>query len=312
MVTGRSIRLFLVDGTPNGILTAEIMNWTGHVLSAPRTRLPDFVKRAETGRTGIYFLTGPDEISPNKNRVYVGESDNVANRLITHNNDPRKAFWDKACVISSKDQNLTKAHVRYLESRLINIIQNAGRAILDNNTAPEYGYLPESDLADMEFFIEQIRIVLPVLGLDFLRDKTKSEAPKPESSSDTLMTYVNDAVPTFVLRSKKHDLEATAQQINGDFVVLAGSDARFTWEGVKGGYEALHDQLVADKILVNNGENRRIFAEDYSFSSPSAASNVILGRSDNGRISWRIKPTGETYADWQNSQIEHSMINAET
>lgn len=39
MNPGRSIRLFLVDGTPNGLLTAEIMNWTGHVLTSPCSKL---------------------------------------------------------------------------------------------------------------------------------------------------------------------------------------------------------------------------------------------------------------------------------
>ena len=173
LLKGRSIRLFLVDGTPSGIITAEIMNWTGHVMTAPRTRLPDFIKRSEIARTGVYFLTGVNPEEPTQTFVYVGESDNVAKRLVSHNKDETKEFWDKVCVVTSKDQNLTKAHARYLESRLISIVSAAGRASLVNSTSPEYGFLPEADLADMEFFIEQIRITLPVLGMDFLREKPR-------------------------------------------------------------------------------------------------------------------------------------------
>ncbi|MBK1618475.1 hypothetical protein CKO42_08495 [Lamprobacter modestohalophilus] len=36
---GRSVRLFLVEGKSTGLITAEIMNWTGHVLTGPRTEL---------------------------------------------------------------------------------------------------------------------------------------------------------------------------------------------------------------------------------------------------------------------------------
>lgn len=82
---GRSIRLFLVDGTPNGLLTAEIMNWTGHALTGPRSRLAELIKRPECSRTGVYFLVGPDPDNAARSLVYIGESDDVASRLKQHN-----------------------------------------------------------------------------------------------------------------------------------------------------------------------------------------------------------------------------------
>jgi hypothetical protein len=39
------------------------MNWTGHVLVAPRSRIGEALKRVEATRTGIYFLVGVDPIS---------------------------------------------------------------------------------------------------------------------------------------------------------------------------------------------------------------------------------------------------------
>lgn len=312
MTKGRTIRMFLVDGTPGGIITAEIMNWTGHVMAAPRSRLPDLIKRPEAGRTGIYFLTGLDPESGIKMQVYIGESDNVGKRLAQHNKAEEsggKDFWDRACVITSKDQNLTKAHVRYLESRLISTAKDASRAKVSNGTAPDYGYLPEADIADMEFFIEQIRIVLPVLGLDFLREKPKvtatpvTAAPDAASTDEEMHQPVSQA--EYEIASKKHGLHALAKEIDGDFVVLAGSTAQAKWIGDRKHnthYWRLHDQLCEEGTLVESG-SVRAFKEDYAFSSPSAAAAVIFGRSSNGRTAWKVRGTNKTYADLQEAQV---------
>jgi hypothetical protein len=229
MVKGRSLRLFLADGIPGGVITAEIMNWTGHVLAGPRSLLPDLLKRPEIVRTGVYFLTGPDPDMPKRSLAYVGESDNVGKRIAQHSRSEDKDYWDHACVVTSKDQNLTKAHVRYLESRLIGIATRADRVRLVNGTAPDYGYLPEADIADMEFFIEQIRIVLPVLGLDLLREKPVATV-KPVTADTPSAAGLVEAL-TFELVNRKHDLQALAREVDGDFVVLAGSQARSKWEG---------------------------------------------------------------------------------
>jgi hypothetical protein len=176
---GAGDRMVTLDGTPTGLITAEIVNWTGHVILAPRSRLADLLQRKEPSRTGVYFLFGPDPSNPAQTLLYIGESENVGKRMAQHNKDNEKAFWERVCIITSKDQNITKGHGKYLESRLIEIAKKAGRAKLANGTAPEYGGLPEADLANMEFFLEQIRVVLPVLGLDFLRDTILAQQPAP-------------------------------------------------------------------------------------------------------------------------------------
>ncbi|WP_240493112.1 GIY-YIG nuclease family protein [Kushneria phosphatilytica] len=204
MTQGRSIRLFLVDGTPNGLLTAEIMNWTGHVLTGPRSKLSELVQRPECGRTGIYFLVGPDPDNSLRPLVYIGESDDVATRLKQHNRPEDKGgkdFWERVCLITSKDQNLTKAHVKYLESLLIKNAGDVGRAKLINGTSHDYGNLPESDRADMAFFVEQIRIVLPVLGFDFLRDSTR-----PPKSDEPQKPGSLESSPQFFMKVPRHGI----------------------------------------------------------------------------------------------------------
>ncbi len=303
-VKGKSIRLFLVDGTPQGILTAEIMNWTGHVLSAPRTKLTEMVKRPEMERTGIYVLIGSDPDGSERPLGYIGESDVVGSRLVQHNKDESKDFWEKACVVTSKDQNLTKAHARYLESRLIAIAHGAGRARLFNGTAPDYGYLPEADLADMEYFISQIRLILPVLGLDFLREAPRINVRGTANAGD------QNADPTFLLTSRKHNLTAEATEIEGEFVVRAGSQAKPEWIGAEGHvHRKLHQELFQDGSLATDwGGERAVFQTDVAFNSPSAAGAVILGRGCNGRKEWKVKGSSLTYAEWQDERLMDASL----
>lgn len=301
MTQGRSIRLFLVDGMPNGLLTAEIVNWTGHVLTGPRSKLSELVQRPECARTGVYFLVGPDPENSLRPLVYVGETDDVGKRLRQHNRPEAqggKDFWEKVCLVTSKDQNLTKAHVKYLESLLIENATSVARCTLVNGTAHEYANLPESDRSDMAFFIEQIRTVLPVLGYDFLRRTARPSDPaEPVTSSSRTVS------PRFVLEIRKHGVHATAQEIDGEFYVLKGSRARSSWIGASGGYKGLYRQLCDDGVLVTRDDGTLVFSDDQSFSSPSAAAAVVSGRSANGRTAWVTEPGGQTYGAWQDQQV---------
>ncbi|QWF72020.1 GIY-YIG nuclease family protein [Methylomonas paludis] len=302
MNQGRSIRLFLVDGTPHGLLTAEIMNWTGHVLTGPRSKLAELIQRPECGRTGVYFLVGPDPDNSLRSLVYIGESDDVARRLKEHNRPEEqggKDFWEKACLVTSKDQNLTKSHVKHLESRLIGITKQLGYCKVINGTGHDYGGLPESDLADMAFFLEQIRTVLPVVGFDFLREQNK-----PSSSATTVSKQPVNLSPRFVTQVPKHNEQAIAQEVDGVFFVLKGSKARDAWKGLEeGGYRPLFNQLLADAVLQPDGNGLMVFTDDQAFSSPSAAAAVISGRSANGRKVWIVENTAQSYAEWQNQQL---------
>lgn len=300
MTKGRSIRLFLADGTPGGIITAEIMNWTGHVMVAPRARLPDLIQRPEAGRTGLYILTGivPEGVKP---PVYIGETDQISRRLTEHSAPDKMEFWDdRVCVITSKDYNLTKAHTRYLEKQLINIAQRANRCEIKNvQSGTANGVLPEADISDMEFFIEQVRTILPVLGFDFLRDT--QEIPIHYTTNQS--TPNTDIYQQFILTDNKFKLTATAADIDGDFVVLEGSRARGGRSESYNSYRALRDALQYDGALVEEGDGHLRFARNTPFKSPSAASSVILDRNDNGRTTWKLPGAVKTYADWQTDRL---------
>lgn len=304
MSQGRGIRLFLVDGSPNGLITAEIMNWTGHALTGPRTKLTDLVQRPECGRTGIYFLVGTDPDNALRPLVYIGESDDVAKRLKQHHrpeDQGGKDFWERVCLITSKDQNLTKAHVKYLESQLLALAKQSGRCGLLNGTAHDYTILPESDQADMAFFMEQVRIILPVLGFDFLRERQKLSAQTSQAAAEPLVETI-----TFTMEIPKYGINAEAREVDGEFVVLEGSKARDSW--VSGSsytsYRPLYEQLTEDGVLVADANGMVRFSQDQAFSSPSAAAAVVSGRPANGRTVWYEKASKKTYGDWQSEQVE--------
>jgi hypothetical protein len=289
---GRTIRLYLVEGTPTGTLTAEIINWTGKVLVSPRPQLPDLAKREEAKRTGIYCLVGRDPENPNHDCVYIGESDNVLSRLALHDKDESKDFWTRTVIVTSKDENLTKSHARYLESRVIQMAQAAGRAKLTNSTAPPVPPLPEADIADMEYFLGQIQMILPVLGLSFLQ-------PKPVVSKEGGLA----TSPIFRLESV--GVKAEAREINGEFVVLKGSTARRQGTPSWDTYRGLRDDLIeAGKLVEANNPELLVFADDVPFGSPSAAATVVRAGNANGRREWKEATTRKSYAEWQELQLK--------
>jgi hypothetical protein len=299
-MSGKQIKLFLIDGTPGGLTTAEITNWTGHVLSARRSDLADLLAREEAQHTGAYLLLGDDEQAVGNTRCYIGEADIVADRLRDHQR--KKEFWDRVVVITSKDANLTKAHGRYLESRLISLAKLAGRVTLDNNTGPTVPALPEADASDMDYFVAQLQIVLPVLGVNAIR--------VPQPTSATAARAEPTTSPIFHLSQVKLGVDAQAQQIDGEFTMLAGSFVVASWHGVGKAestmkayatYRTQHEQLVASAaIQVEAGKGR--VTQNIVFSSPSTAGAVALGRSCNGRREW-ISPEG-TFGEWESRGVE--------
>jgi hypothetical protein len=312
---GKNLRLFLVDGSPTGLITAEIMNWTGHVLVGPRAKVVELLQRPEASRTGVYLLTGTSS-DTGETLVYVGEGDNVSVRVASHARD--KDFWESACLVTSKDQNITKAHARYLESKLISLVAQTGAARLLNATAPEALYLPEAEVSDMDQFVEHLQVLLPVLGLTFVRD-----TPRPSAAAEYLNhvdpgidvqsrtaalkirpTVGGEASPTFKMNGQK----AKAVEIDGQMIVLAGSEARASEQASLANNVRLHrKRLLENGALVQAGSETFRFTEDVAFSSPSAAAQAIMGTSRNGRTDWVLETTGETYGDWQVAAIRSSM-----
>ena len=266
-----TIKLFLPRGDAKSLRTAEISNWTGKAIAAPRTELDELVQREELDKAGVYILSGTDPLTGSP-RAYIGEAEIIRERLKQHK---AKEFWISAIVFVSKDENLTKAHVRYLESRLLIEAAQVARFTLEQNQAGG-SKLPESDREDMEVFLSRIRQLLPVLGSDLLIPIAQPAA-KLQSGG--------------VLICRMKGAEARGHRTPDGFVVLKGSTAVLqerqsakNWPAVI----ALRKQMIADGTLIAN-DGFYHFTKDAAFSSPSAAAAVVEGGSANGLIEWRTK-----------------------
>ena len=264
---GVLIRLFLAEGVSDGLWVVEKSNWTGIGLVCPRASYPSARTRDELARPGVYVLVGPSEEGADRSRVYVGEADVLSKRLDQHY--ATRDFWTRAVVFTSKDQNLNKAHVRYLEARLVRLALDAQRAEVENGTAPKLPALSESEAAEMDAFLDEMLAIYPVADVRAF-DKI--------DSSGSASTRLHVSGP---------DAKAEGAETPEGFVVFSGSVARATEvPSIHHYLKDLRGSLVAEGVLSPEGPSLR-FTRDYLFNSPSTAAGVVLGRSANGRVEWK-------------------------
>jgi len=291
-LAGRSLELFFIDGKPDGMLTAEVFNWTGHVLMTPRIQLGEALRREQAQYTSVYLLLGEREGAP---LAYIGEAEDVSERIRNH--DARKDWWTQVVIITAAANNLNKAHVKFLEARLVEQARGAGKIELENGNTPPRPSLSEAAQANMEVFLDYVLMVLPALRIDIFLQNTR---PALAVSMQT----TGPATPTFELKSERHGLRATAQLVNGEFIVQAGSRARSAWgEGSEDhSYAQLYTELVKTGVLVEH-EGYRVFAANYAFRSTSAAAAVIFGRPANGPNDWKVQGRAMTYKQWEEERL---------
>lgn len=299
-VAGRTVRLFLADGLPQGIVVADVGNWNGKALSAPRGRLPELLRRPEASRTGVYILLGPNPDQVDGVLAYIGEADDISARMRIHLRSESKDFFDRVVFLVSSDEMLTKGHVRYLESQLIKLTQEAGFVVLTNDTHPDFQRLPEADRADMDTFVSNAALVLPILGCDLFRPRQRGQAAT--QTDPTTAAAPTSPVFTFATGGAS----ATGQETEDGFVVFAGSTAKRSASSTfPAGYAALRDKLVANTQLGQGATpDLWTFGSDVTFSSPSAAASIVSGRSASGPLEWKIQPQGLTYRDWRASRVD--------
>lgn len=293
---GRTIQLFLVDGKPSGLRKATIHGWTGLLFVSGASAFGDMTARDEVDRTGVYVLSGPDPDKAGSVRVYVGSGNSVGERI--KQSALKRDFWETAITVTTSDDDLSKGHAEYLEARLIELTVQAGRVTLDNGTQPDTQRrrLPEADVANMEQFLANLRIILPVIGLDMLKPQPRAATKTNEPLDQRTAGEVR-----FEIRHKS-GVQAMAVEEDGEFIVLEGSEALTGTGFVQQSYVGLKQKLTEDGVLVPNGIDRLRFARPYPFSSPSAAAAVVLDRNSNGRIEWKVEGSRQSYHEWQQSR----------
>lgn len=266
---GTSIRIFLADGTADGVWVVEKSNWTGKALMAPRSRYAELKARADFAGSGVYVLIGPTDTGAPPTRIYVGETEDLPKRLDSHQRE--KGFWTRAVIFTSKDDNLNKAHIRYLEARLVALAGDIQRAELDNGNAGSPPLLSEADTAEAEAFLAEMLLIYPVLGV--------AAFTAPE---------VGDASAESRLYLRGPGAQAEGNEVADGFVVYEGSLARRQTVPSFQSYVAdIRAGLLAQGVLADHDPESFRLTRDYLFPSPSQAAMVFLGRTANGRIEWK-------------------------
>ena len=268
-----SIKIFLAKGSSSSLRTAEISNWSGKSIACSRNELDELTKREEANRPGVYFLIGND-IETGEPSAYVGEAEEVAKRLKQHLS---KEFWNQVIVFVSKDENLTKAHIRYLEGKLIDIGTRASKGVIQNNQSSG-ARLPESDQAEMDIFLDKILKLLPVMGTSLFSMPEISE----KSSGDRLICKIKG-------------LMAYGNRTDNGFLVYKESEAVLEDRKSSVRSRVRREELIDKGILIKQND-RLVFVKDYEFTSPSLAASAIKGGATNGLTNWKTK-NGKTLRD---------------
>lgn len=272
-MSAKTIKIFLIDGEPDGLKTVELSNWVGQAIVIPRNKLKDIKSRPDCNKPAIYFLFGKENEDELLSTAYIGEAENLWNRLTTH--DSSKDFWQTAVAFISKDNNLTKAHVRYLESCCIGIASSAKRFHLENGVKSSPPSLSDSDLADMEEFLFNLKLLLTAVGYPVLQTIVAKE---DKNISD----------PLFYCKGK--GAIATGRMTNDGFIVYKDSTASTnTSKAVTDRNQKIIKKLIENGYVHETNNSSLIFLKDYVFNTPSAASDIVLGNSTSGWKKWKTE-----------------------
>lgn len=283
---GFTIRIFVPADPVDGLRVVEKSNWSGRGLICPRPQFSSGKTRPDFGKAGVYVLLGPGTEGTLR-RVYIGEGGPARPRLEQHFS--KKDFWTTLVLFVSKDENLNKAHIQYLESRLVSLASEAKRCELENGNVPALPSLSEIDASEAEGFLREMLLCFPVLGV--------SEFEKP----------VRKKAGAEVLHLRGKGIEALGYETGDGFVVLKGGQAVKEEVPSMHNYVAQLRRTLQAKGIFRDAGTHWALDQDYTFDSPSTAASVVLGRSVNGRINWKTA-SGETLKE---IQIRATPITAE-
>lgn len=270
---GKTIKLFLIDGEPNGRMSCELTNWTGKAFKIPRRQVKQCSDRTELQSTGVYLLLGKSESNESYTQLYLGEAEIIYKRLNEHLST--KDFWNEVICFVSKDENLNKAHIKYIENRLYEIASKVDRSEIVNGNVPNKPNISESDQAEMEQFIDNIKLMVNTLGYKIFDELiTQNEN---SSNNQDVKVYINAA----------RGANASGQMTNEGFVVTKNSEiADSTTNSFPKSMKKLRDNLIKEGIIEIQEDIYKL-TKDYLFSSPSAAASIVMGRSANGLNEWK-------------------------
>lgn len=288
MSRGITITNYLSNGDPEGIIFAYMSNWTGQAIKIPRNLFAESKDIIELKRPGIYYLLGQDLENPDDKLVYIGEANNLSDRIIQHLRDSDKSFAETIVCFSSKDENLTVSHTKYLEQKIINHIGKFSEFRLINRKEGSLVNLPRMVQDEMDTYFDNMKVILPTLGYSILHLDTKVDSVQSIKANSFNLNIGG--------------FRASAKLTSNGIEVLQGSDMSINeTPSLSGSYSNLRKTLL-ERNVVSQVSNKLKFMENYEFSSPSTAAAIILGYSINGRTAWKNQQ-GKTIKDLEEEKI---------
>lgn len=272
MVYGKSIELFLVNGTADSLITAELSNWNGKAIKIPRIEVASCT-RDDITQAGVYFLFCKED--DGSDSVYIGEAENVKERLVQHLHDyqseKEKYYWNTAVIFVGRDLN--KALIRYLENRFVEIARNCKRYIVLTKNTYRNTVMKESQIAVMEEFVDNVKVLINVLGYKVMEPLLQTNGDAAVVEEEKLFITAGNASATGIVTAE-------------GFVVLKGAvvNQKTSTKSLSPGMIKLRDKLFNDGKVDN-----LTTTEDILFSSSSAAADFVLGYSVSGPRAWKTK-----------------------
>lgn len=286
MAYGKSIELFLVNGTADSLIIAELSNWNGKAIKIPRIEVSS-CNRDNITQAGVYFLFCKED--DGSDSVYIGEAENVKDRLVQHLRDyqseKEKYYWSTAVVFIGRDLN--KALIRYLENRFVEIARASKRYLVLTKNTYRTTVMKESQIAVMEEFVDNVKVLINALGYKVLEPFAQAD-PSNDTVDDKLLYITSGSV------------NATGKVTAEGFVVFAGAtlNEKMSVKSLSVGMQKQRQKLF-DSSKVNN----LVTTEDILFSSSSAAADFILGYSVSGPKTWKTKD-GRTLKELEDKQVD--------
>jgi len=257
---GRTIRLFLVEGNTNALITAELSNWTGKGFKIPRIKVKEYSQRDELKGAGLYLLFGKNE--QNQDATYIGEGEPVVDRILDH--VAKKDFWNEVIVFVSKDKYLNKASIKYLENRIYQSVKIADRYDVINNNVPTQSGVSEAEQAELEEFLSNVKLLTATLGhrvFEELKETIDNESNFPSQ---------------FFCKNSAGISAAGSPSTEGFIVFRNSSFTNITHPSLTESIRNERAKMINDQLLSQKGEFL-LLNKDYTFNSSSRAAAMVLG-----------------------------------
>lgn len=271
----KKITIFQIEDNETGPKTIEVGGSSIKAIYSPRARLKELLDREEYESPGVYLLKSDPNNENYNERIYIGEADPLNERLKQHLTDSSRDFKECISIISMNSGELNKAHIKNMESKLVKMAYEAKNAEIDNKNTPTKSTLSEADDALVDLFINQIKAILPLCGYSVL-------------IPTTVKVIDNDEIKEKVFIINRKNINARMIITQEGYIVLKGSTACKETTPSLGSYKEQREKLIKENIMILDGEFY-IFKQDTVFSSPSAASCIILGTSTSGPEEWKDK-----------------------